>query len=175
MNGISARVYRDSEFETVYFWAGRSGQVGKRVRDLMRLCSDAERDLLRAQKQTVLVARSVPDEADYETLAAASEKQDVAIQSAAEARRRLDDLACDLALESLSVNYGREEAERIVDCYTDVQLRSLHRLLETGLEPPDFFPAPVTPPNANATPPPADSSAGSPSKPAIVYPEKPEN
>lgn len=166
MNGIPLRIKRDGQTETVYLSTIRSGEIGKKIRELKGQYRAFQRKLTTAQKQIGLATLAVgKGDLPMDKLIEISTEQDQAIAD----RDRLAEsvLACceAIAAETLAPNYGIESF-RILDALTDAQIRAIPQILESGDVPADFFPSPDTPASASGTLPNNGISPVSGSKPA---------
>ncbi len=151
MNGIPVTVW-DEGPKTLVLGHRQSGDAGARMRKLkgdfhtcQRQAASAFRDVAKAAR----AAEKTETEADLERLAAA---QDAAAGIAHANLAAALDHARELARLALEMNYPGQ-AERMLDLFTDAQLREVPGILETGDVPQDFFRSRDTPPSGTSTSP----------------------
>jgi flagellar motor protein MotB len=159
MIGIPYRIVRHGdkgpEDKVFYLATRRSGEAGAAMKKTKREFQKAE--LATAKAAQRYQAASAAEHQDEELLCNLLEDIQLAGQAA-------DDAAEHLVLLSLTENYGRENAEAVLDQLTDTDIKKMVSVIETGELPKDFFESSGQPPKPTSTlqpggSPPAPSSS----------------
>lgn len=172
MVGIPYRIVRHGEAgpeDKVFFLATRrSGEAGAAMKKAKREFQKQELATAQAAHKYAAAERAeekdpvegVPHGAREEKLCKHLEEIRAASQAA-------DDAAEHLVLLSLTENYGRENAEAILDQLCDADIRKMLSVIETGELPKDFFGSSGQPPKPTSISQPGGSPPAPSSNPAL--------
>lgn len=166
MVGIPYRILRHGddgpEDKMVYLSTRRSGEAGAAMKNAKRDFQEHEFATAKAAQKYAAADRSEQkDEERLGKLLDEIREQGEAANDAAEKLIRL----------SLTENYGRENAEAILDKLTTKDIRAMVTVIETGELPKDFFESAGAPPKPTFILPPG-GSAPAPLSSAVIPPGK---
>lgn len=144
MIGVPLKIKHGDNEEIVYMSTRRSGDVGKGICNAKRKFRKAQCNYMKALKKSGIVMALKGDALSVEDVERISKEQDEHIDAAANSKFDALQAAEVVVSKSLRVNYPQEKVDKILDTLTDEQICKCVDVLETGGQPEDFFPSPVT-------------------------------